>query len=79
MKIQILGPGCANCRNLEQNVRTAVEQIGLDAEIEKVTDMDEIIEMGVMRTPGYAVDGVPLKSGKVFTVEEVAETLKAYT
>lgn len=78
MTIQILGPGCANCQNLEKNVRTAIEQIGLDAGVEKVTDVDQIIEMGVMRTPGYAVDGIPVGSGKVFTAEEVAEKLKAY-
>jgi len=78
MTIQILGPGCANCQNLEKNVRAAMEQIGLEAGVEKVTDMDQIIEMGVMRTPGYAVDGIPVGSGKVFAAEEVAEKLKAY-
>ena len=78
MTIQILGPGCANCQNLEKNVRTAIEQIGLEAGVEKVTDVDQIVEMGVMRTPGYAVDGIPIGSGKVFTAEEVAEKLKAY-
>lgn len=78
MTIQILGPGCANCQNLEKNVRTAIAQIGLEAGVEKVTDMDQIIEMGVMRTPGYAVDGIPVGSGKVFTAEEVAEKLEAY-
>ncbi|MCA1754593.1 MAG: thioredoxin family protein [Spirochaeta sp.] len=78
MTIQILGPGCANCQNLEKNVRTAMEQLGLEAEVEKVTDMDQIVEMGVMRTPGYAVDGITVGSGKVFSAEEVVAKLQPY-
>jgi small redox-active disulfide protein 2 len=78
MTIQILGPGCSNCENLEKNVRTAMEQLGLEAEVEKVTDMDQIVEMGVMRTPGYAVDGITVGSGKVFSAEEVAAKLQPY-
>ncbi|TVR54838.1 MAG: thioredoxin family protein [Spirochaetaceae bacterium] len=79
MKIQILGPGCPNCQNLEKNAREAVERLGIEAEFEKVTDMDQIVEMGVMRTPGFAIDGKVQKSGKVFTSEELEESIKAYT
>ncbi|MFP4115544.1 MAG: thioredoxin family protein [Spirochaetota bacterium] len=79
MTIQILGSGCPNCRNLEKNAREAIARLGIEAEFEKVTDMDRIVEMGVMRTPGLAFDGKVQKSGKVFTPEEIEETIKAYT
>lgn len=78
MTIQILGSGCPNCRKLEENARAAVSQLGIEAEFEKITDMDEIIEMGVMRTPGLAIDGVVQKFGKVFSPEELVETISAY-
>ena len=78
MKIQILGSGCPNCRNLEKNAREAVAQLGLEAEFEKVTDMDRIVEMGVLRTPGLAIDGTLQKSGKVLSPNEIVETIKAY-
>lgn len=77
MVIQILGPGCPNCENLEKNARQAAANLGLDVEFQKVTDMDEIVEMGVMRTPGFAIDGRLQKSGKVFSPEEIEESLKA--
>lgn len=75
MKIQILGSGCANCQNLEKNARAAVSRLGIDAEFEKVTSMDDIVEMGVLRTPGLAVDGVVQSSGKVRTVDEISMIL----
>lgn len=78
MTIQILGPGCANCHNLEKNAREAVATLGLDASIEKITDINEIVEMGVMRTPGFAVDGKVIKFGKVFSAEEITGELAAY-
>ena len=78
MTIQILGSGCPNCQNLEKNAREAAQMLGLEATFEKVTDMNQIIEMGVMRTPGLAIDGTVQKSGKVFSPDEIAETIKAY-
>ncbi len=78
MKIQILGPGCANCENLEKNARQAAQQLGIDAVFEKVTDLNEIVEMGALRTPGLAVDGSVKKFGKVLTTEEIAAVLKQY-
>jgi len=79
MTIQILGSGCPNCQNLEKNAREAVARLGIEADFEKVTDMDRIVEMGVMRTPGLAFDGKVQKSGKVFTPDEIVQTIKAYT
>lgn len=78
MKIQILGPGCANCQNLEKNAQQAVQQLGIEAEFEKITDLNEIVEMGALRTPGFAIDGTVQKFGKVFSAEEIAEVLKAH-
>lgn len=79
MTIQILGPGCPNCQNLEKNAREAAARLGLEASFEKVTDSDRIVEMGVMRTPGLAIDGEVKKFGKVFSAEEIAEVLKSRT
>lgn len=78
MTIQILGSGCPNCRKLEENARTAAEQLGITAEFQKITDSDAILEMGVMRTPGLAIDGTVQKSGAVLAPDEVAAILTAY-
>ena len=77
MTIQILGSGCPNCRKLEENAREAARRLGIEATFEKVTSMDQIVEMGVMRTPGLAIDGVVKKFGKVFDVAEIEAVLKA--
>ena len=71
MKIQILGSGCQSCQTLEANAKAAISKAGLDAQVEKVTDSDEIADMGVMLTPALAVDGVVRKSGKVLSADEI--------
>ena len=76
MVVQILGSGCASCKRLEANAREAVKNLSIDAEIAKVQDMDKIMEMGVMITPGLAVDGVVKKTGKVLSVSEIEDILK---
>ena len=76
MTIQILGGGCANCRQLEANALEAASRLGIEAQIEHVTDSDDIMEMGVLRTPGYAVNGELQNSGRVFSVKEIEATLK---
>ena len=58
MKIEILGSGCPKCRQLEANATKAVKELNLDASIEKVTDLNMMMDMGVMITPALAVDGV---------------------
>jgi small redox-active disulfide protein 2 len=77
MKIQILGPGCPKCKALEQNAREAVARLGREAEIEKVSDIDRILDMGVMMTPALVVDGVVLSVGKVLSATQIAELLAA--
>jgi small redox-active disulfide protein 2 len=75
MIIKILGAGCMNCRKLEANVRKAVEESGIEASIEKVTDIKDIISYGVMRTPALVVDEQVKLMGKVPTVEEIKKYL----
>ena len=75
MKIQILGTGCPNCVKLTENVETALREMGAEAEIEKVTDIDRIVALGVMVTPGLAVDGVVKSSGRVLSPREIQALL----
>ena len=75
MKVAILGSGCAKCRELEQRTRQALEELGKDAEVVKVTDINEITAYGVMFTPALAVDGEVKVSGKLPSVELLEEIL----
>jgi len=76
MKIQVLGTGCAKCKTLEANVREAIVKTGVCAEIEKITDVEKIIGMGVMLTPALAIDGEIRSVGKVLSVDQIAAQLK---
>lgn len=74
-KIQILGTGCAKCQKLADNARLAAEALGLDYEMEKVSDLNQIMTFGVMTTPGLAVDGKVLSVGKVPSPAEIEKLL----
>lgn len=76
MKIQILGIGCPKCKQTEANAKEAIKNLGLDAEVDKITDVNEIADFGVMATPALAVDGVIKFSGKIPSVKEIEEVLK---
>ena len=71
MKIEILGTGCPKCQALAQNAQAAIQEMGIDAQVTKVTDIVEIAQRGVMMTPALSVDGVIKIVGKVATVEEI--------
>jgi small redox-active disulfide protein 2 len=71
MKIQILGTGCPKCKKLAENAEAAVKQLGIDAQIEKVTDINQIMNFGVMMTPALAIDGKVKSAGKTLTVDEI--------
>ncbi len=71
MRIEILGTGCPKCEALAKNVEAAARELGVDAEIAKVTDIVEIANRGVMMTPALSVDGDIVLVGKVATVEEL--------
>jgi small redox-active disulfide protein 2 len=64
-KLQILGAGCPKCKKLAENAETAAKALGIEYTLEKVTDINEIMEFGVMMTPALAVDGVVKVVGKV--------------
>jgi small redox-active disulfide protein 2 len=75
-KLQILGTGCAKCKKLTENAEAAVRESSVTAEIEKVTDIQEIMKHGVMMTPALVVDGAVKSVGKVLTVGEIKAMLK---
>ena len=74
-RIQILGTGCPKCKQLTENAEAAAKELELDCEIEKVTDINDIIGFGVMMTPGVVIDGEVKSSGKLASVEEIKEWL----
>ena len=76
MKVQILGTGCPKCKLLEQHAREAIQELGIQAEVEKVTDIDRIMEMGVMMTPALAIDGDVKSVGKVLTKDQAVQIIK---
>ena len=71
MKIEILGTGCAKCKTLYENVKTAVAERGIAADIVKVEDIPSIMKYGVMSTPALVVDGKVLFSGKTASAAEI--------
>ena len=75
--IKILGPGCANCRKLEQIAHEAVAALGIEAEISKVTDMQQIIAYDVLKTPGLVINEKLVSSGRIPTPQSVAEWIRA--
>jgi small redox-active disulfide protein 2 len=77
MILKVLGPGCANCKRLEAHVRKAVEQLGLDATIEKIEDYPSILAYGVQSTPALVRDETVLVSGRVPSPRQLVELLTA--
>ncbi len=75
MKIEIAGPGCVRCKETEKNVLAALKEMGIKAEVSKVTDIREMSQKGVMITPSVIVDGVVKVSGKIPTVQEIKNIL----
>jgi small redox-active disulfide protein 2 len=75
MKIEILGVGCPKCKQLTANAEAALKELGICAEISKVTDIGKITEYGVMMTPALAVDGTVVSAGKVLSKDEIKKIL----
>ena len=75
MKIQILGTGCAKCKQLTEHAETAARNLGLEYQLEKVTDIKDIMQFGVMATPALAIDGKVKLVGKVATPAEIQTIL----
>lgn len=76
MKIQILGTGCPKCKQLTQHAEEAMKALGLDAEIEKITQINDIMKFGVMMTPALVIDGNVKSVGKVLSPEEIKGMLQ---
>ena len=76
MAIKILGPGCTNCQKLEGLAKRAVDELGIDAEIVKVSDYPEIMAFGIMSTPGLVVDEEVKVAGRVPSYDEVKRVLQ---
>jgi small redox-active disulfide protein 2 len=74
-KIQILGTGCPKCKKLTENAESAAKELGVEYEIEKVTDINKIMKFGVMITPALAVDGQVKSVGKVISPDEIKKML----
>ena len=75
LKIEVMGPGCSKCNKLHENVLAAVKELGLDCEVEKVTDLNRAIGYGIMVTPGLVVDGQVKSAGKALSVEQIKKLL----
>ncbi len=71
MQIKILGSGCANCKRLEQITRKVVDALGIEAEFEKVTDYQKIIEYEIMSTPGLVINEKVAASGRIPSETEI--------
>jgi small redox-active disulfide protein 2 len=75
--VKVLGPGCTNCQNLDRATRAALDELGIEAAVEKVTDFGAIAGYGVMSTPGLVVDDQVVLSGRVPSVAQIRELLVA--
>ena len=75
MKIEVLGTGCPKCKMLEANVKKALDETGKKAEVVKVTEIDKIIEYGVMSTPALVINGEVKASGRLISSEEIKKWL----
>lgn len=76
MKIQILGTGCPKCKKLAELTEEAAKALGIDYELIKITQINDIMNFGVMITPALAVNGIVKFAGKVPTAEEIKNYLK---
>jgi small redox-active disulfide protein 2 len=77
MRIEILGPGCANCKRLFQEAERAVAQSGVAATLAKVEAMEEIASYGILRTPGLVIDGKVVASGRIPLTPEIVSMIEA--
>ena len=75
MEIKVLGTGCVKCKKLEKLTENTVNELGLDATIEKIEDIYKIMQFGVMRTPGLVIDGKVVLTGRLTKTNELIEFL----
>ena len=73
--LKVLGPGCARCEQLAEITRTAADELGVEYELEKITDLSKFLDYGLIMTPGLVIDGKLEIQGRVPTVQQVKEVL----
>ena len=78
MQIQVLGSGCPTCKKLFELTKQAVEELDLKIEVEYITDIQRIVEMGVMSSPVLAIDGKPAITGFLPDIEKIKDTIKKF-
>ena len=76
MDIKVLGAGCDKCDEMYKNVAAAVDELGIDAEVEKVEDLVTMVQLGVMQSPALMVDGKLLSAGRVLKTKEAVKLLR---
>lgn len=77
MKIQILGTGCPKCKLLKKNTQEAVAELGIDVTVTDITDMETMMEMGMLVSPGFAIDDELIQMGKVLKTEQIRALISA--
>ena len=75
LTVEVLGPGCGNCQVLAAHAEEAVRELGIECQVEKITDRNVIMGYRILRTPALAIDGVVKSAGKVLSVEEIKKIL----
>jgi small redox-active disulfide protein 2 len=75
VKIQILGTGCSRCKTLAANAEKAVQELGLEAQVEKVTDIQDILKFQILMTPGLVIDGQVKAAGRIPSTDEIKQLL----
>lgn len=78
MTIKVLGSGCANCKKLLDNVKMSVSNLNMDVEVLYLTSYKDIMEAGLLRTPGLLIDDKIISSGKVLSIDEISNILSTY-
>lgn len=76
MKIKVLGSGCSKCEKLMDNVKEALGELNMEAEVKKVTEVEDIMKYGVMKTPALVIDENVVSSGKVNKVKEIKKYIE---
>lgn len=76
-EIKVLGPGCAKCKKLAENVKVALDQIGSDIDFEYITDIQKIMDYGILMTPGLVLDGEVKSTGRVLNVKEITNLINS--
>ncbi|AUB61202.1 Thioredoxin domain protein [anaerobic digester metagenome] len=77
MKVQVYGTGCAKCQALEKTAKKAIDELGENVEVEKIEEMEKILEAGLLSVPGFAVEEDMKSMGRVPSVEEITKWIKA--